>query len=81
MSDAEVMPVLKELRAERDTAASLVEEQQAAIGAFIPASDVYERIIRGSEGQSLDEWKDVLRRLIQQIKIHPDRSIEIIEAV
>jgi site-specific DNA recombinase len=79
MSDSEVLPVLGELRQARDTAASLVEQQQAVIGAFIPASDVYERITRGSEGQTLDEWKEVIRRMIEKVVIHPDRKVEIIE--
>lgn len=81
MSDSEVLPVLTELRADRDTQASLVEQQKAAIGSYIPVTEMYQRLTQGSEQLSQDEWKDTVARLIKKVIISPDKSIEIIEAV
>lgn len=64
-------------------AVASLDEQRAALGAeresaqatlddLDPGTDVYDRIMKGSEGLESDEWNAVLRKVIARVEVHPD---------
>jgi site-specific DNA recombinase len=58
-----------EVDAERDALDIRISSLQAQLDALSPDADAYDRIARGAEGQTSEEWNAVLKRVIRRVVV------------
>jgi site-specific DNA recombinase len=78
MPDAEVLPTLTEFRAELQEAAGALESALTVQASFVPAKDVEEAILKGTEGLSAEETRELIGRALAGVLVMPDRSVMVI---
>ena len=62
---------VRDADARRAEVAERIVGVQAQLDALSPGADVYDRLARGAEGMTSDEWSVVLRRIVRRIAVAP----------
>lgn len=69
MSESDYLEARVAADAERAEVSQRVDDLQRQLDALNPDADVYERLRRGSDGQSSEEWNAILKRVINSVKV------------
>jgi site-specific DNA recombinase len=70
ITEAEADAALAESDVERAEIVARIDAIQRRLDLLSPDADVYERLARGTEGQSPEEWNLVLKRVIERITVN-----------
>jgi hypothetical protein len=72
MSEADYIRARGDAEAERRRIVQRADELRRQHDALSPDTDVYDRLQRGADGQTPEEWNAVLRRVIRRVVVSPD---------
>lgn len=78
LTDAEVAGPLAGFRTELQEAAGALESALAVQASFVPAKDVHEAILKGTEGMSTEEWRGALGKVLAGVLVLPDRRVLVV---
>jgi site-specific DNA recombinase len=78
LSEAEVRTTLTGFRAELQEAAGALESALAVQASFVPAKDVHEAILKGTEGMSAEEARDMVGKALSGVLVLPDGKVMVV---
>lgn len=78
LTDAEVAGPLAGFRTELQEAAGALESALAVQASLVPAKDVHEAILKGTEGISAEESRELVGKALAGVLVLPDRRVLVV---
>lgn len=78
LTDAEVAGPLAAFRAELEKQSKYVQDALVVQSSLVPASDLSEVISKGSEGMSVEEWRNAVGKVLSAVIVLEDRRVLVV---